>query len=489
MSSVARRPTASNSSCCIVLADDLNSRLHVGRTRIRRRFRYPIAHSSSVRSCTSSNARSPNSVGVQPLGHPWLKPVRFSPARRRASGAAGSPGARNGSPTIGVADFYRVEGDEVHEVAVGPVHAGIIEPGHFRFQCHGEEVLHLEISLGYQHRGIEQRPASAGLTAARFHIHGNGRRRYDHRTWSGPIARAMEALERMPACPARAQTLRGVALELERLANHAGDLGSTGRRRWISAHRRLLRTAPWRIPQSDGYHLRKSVRTRAWSVPEVSGFDVDRTAGQATCSIGWPRRCDELTGAVELLFEFAVRHGAVRREPVRCRTGNVRSARPGWSRGPCLRRGTRCSPRSSDRRVSVSRTSRFRPGRGWRRVRPGACSMAARFSSRPDLSKSKSAHCFRPVASRCRPMSPTSRSQSSLSRWWKDGVEKSVTLRCNRRDEGRLEQSYKIVDPSFHNWTALAMALAGAADLRFPAVQQEFQSVLLRSRPVRCRCV
>ena len=49
-----------------------------------------------------------------------------------------------------------MNGDEVHEVAVGPVHAGIIEPGHFRFQCHGEQVYHLEISLGYQHRGVER---------------------------------------------------------------------------------------------------------------------------------------------------------------------------------------------------------------------------------------------------------------------------------------------------------------------------------------------
>jgi hypothetical protein len=55
-----------------------------------------------------------------------------------------------------VTDFYEVEGEEAHEVAVGPVHAGIIEPGHFRFQCHGEKVLHLEISLGFQHRGVER---------------------------------------------------------------------------------------------------------------------------------------------------------------------------------------------------------------------------------------------------------------------------------------------------------------------------------------------
>ena len=53
-------------------------------------------------------------------------------------------------------DFYQVKGEEVHEVAVGPVHAGVIEPGHFRFQCHGETVFHLEIALGYQHRGLER---------------------------------------------------------------------------------------------------------------------------------------------------------------------------------------------------------------------------------------------------------------------------------------------------------------------------------------------
>jgi hypothetical protein len=92
--------------------------------------------------------------GVKPLGHPWLKPLRFHRSYRpgrdawdRAADAALVPSAM---------DFFRVEGEGIHEVAVGPVHAGIIEPGHFRFQCHGEQVLHLEISLGYQHRGIER---------------------------------------------------------------------------------------------------------------------------------------------------------------------------------------------------------------------------------------------------------------------------------------------------------------------------------------------
>ena len=92
--------------------------------------------------------------GVCPEGHPWLKPVRFHHSYRKGhdtwNRAADTP------ITPGVMDFFKMTGEEVHEVAVGPVHAGIIEPGHFRFQCHGEKVYHLEISLGYQHRGVER---------------------------------------------------------------------------------------------------------------------------------------------------------------------------------------------------------------------------------------------------------------------------------------------------------------------------------------------
>jgi len=83
---------------------------------------------------------------IEPTDHPWLKPVRFA-----------SPcGKVENSKRCGEADFFSIAGEEIHEVAVGPVHAGIIEPGHFRFQCHGETVHHLEILLGYQHRGIEK---------------------------------------------------------------------------------------------------------------------------------------------------------------------------------------------------------------------------------------------------------------------------------------------------------------------------------------------
>lgn len=160
-------------------------------------------------------------TGLRFEGHPWFKPVRFV---HNACSERDAWGRDQGRPLqVGVMDYYRVDGDEVHEVAVGPVHAGVIEPGHFRFQCHGEQVFHLEISLGYQHRGVEQLlhsgphphtlrqvEAVAGDTSI-----GHGQ----------AYCMVVEGLSKTRP-PAAAEALRGVALELERLANHSGDLGA-----------------------------------------------------------------------------------------------------------------------------------------------------------------------------------------------------------------------------------------------------------------------
>ncbi len=152
-------------------------------------------------------------TGIIPKGHPWPKPIRFQ----------AGPDPKAGHPTIGMTDFFSMAGEEVHEVAVGPVHAGVIEPGHFRFQCHGEVVHHLEISLGYQHRGVE-RALVCGPTPASIHLIETlaGDTTIGHTTaWS----QALEALSRTQV-PSRAEALRGIAAELERIANHVGDLGA-----------------------------------------------------------------------------------------------------------------------------------------------------------------------------------------------------------------------------------------------------------------------
>jgi Ni,Fe-hydrogenase III large subunit len=119
--------------------------------------------------------------------------------------------------------FLPVEGDGLHQIPVGPVHAGIIEPGHFRFTANGETVVRLEERLGYVHKGTEGlmqgRPvAEAAKLAARV----SGDSTVAH---SLAFARAVEAALGVEA-PARAVWLRALMAELERLANHFGDVGA-----------------------------------------------------------------------------------------------------------------------------------------------------------------------------------------------------------------------------------------------------------------------
>ncbi len=142
-------------------------------------------------------------TGLSMPGHPWLKPVR-------------SPVA-----PMGTYPFFQMEGKEVHEVAVGPIHAGVIEPGHFRFLCLGEQVHHLEIQLGYQHRGIEellvQRPVAHGAALVETIA---GDTSIGH-AWA--FCRAVEALAGVDV-PLEVEIVRGIALELERIAMHLTGL-------------------------------------------------------------------------------------------------------------------------------------------------------------------------------------------------------------------------------------------------------------------------
>lgn len=158
--------------------------------------------------------------GLTPVDHPWLKMVRYHANYRQVPDVFGN---RYDEDIPGNYPYFRIEGESIHEVAVGPVHAGIIEPGHFRFQCAGEEVLSLEIQLGYQHRGIERMlteipfkrlpiicEAIAGDTTIGHNL---------------CCCQALEALAGLSVDPG-AQLVRSIALELERLANHIGDLGA-----------------------------------------------------------------------------------------------------------------------------------------------------------------------------------------------------------------------------------------------------------------------
>jgi Ni,Fe-hydrogenase III large subunit len=207
-------PEGANALCLIaVLADDERGQLRALRTVVGEH--YPALAADCPQAGTFERELA-EQCGVVPDGHPWLKPLRRHPPDHL-------PAAWIRPQVAAEYPFEHIESDEVHEVAVGPVHAGIIEPGHFRFHAHGEEVLLLEIVLGYQHRGVEQlletqERARAVLVAESI----AGDSVIAH---ASAYCGAIEALARSHKT-ARAQSIRGIALELERVANHVGDLGA-----------------------------------------------------------------------------------------------------------------------------------------------------------------------------------------------------------------------------------------------------------------------
>lgn len=150
--------------------------------------------------------------GIQFLSHPWLKPVRFAQNRS------------NKELKINDYPFYAIKSAELHEVGVGPIHAGIIEPGHFRFICNGEKVLHLEIQLGWQHRGIEQLFLDKKQLLQRNILAENiaGDTVIGHTV---AFARTMESLCGIEISE-QTEIERALALELERIAIHTGDIAA-----------------------------------------------------------------------------------------------------------------------------------------------------------------------------------------------------------------------------------------------------------------------
>ena len=162
-------------------------------------------------------------AGGAPGQRPWLRhaawPEGVYPLRRDFDAVQRYENAQEEY------SFVRVEGDGVHEIPVGPIHAGIIEPGHFRFSIVGEKVLRLEERLGYTHKGIDKRFESFSVAEGyklAGRVSGDSTVAY---AWA--YAQAAESLLGM-APPPRAVWLRALMLERERVANHLGDLGAIG---------------------------------------------------------------------------------------------------------------------------------------------------------------------------------------------------------------------------------------------------------------------
>ncbi|HOT13657.1 MAG TPA: NADH-quinone oxidoreductase subunit C [Bacteroidales bacterium] len=195
--------------CCI--ADDQEQSINVLSTNVETDASYPSL-TIDVPAFDKFEREVYENFGVKFEGHPWLKPVRY-PFNRA-----------NKQQTIENYPFLKGSSEELHEVGVGPIHAGVIEPGHFRFICHGEQILHLEIQLGYQHRGVEQLMLQKQSLNERITIAESiaGDSAVEHAT---AFAQLWESLCNIETDKSTAFG-RSLAQEIERIAIHTGDMSA-----------------------------------------------------------------------------------------------------------------------------------------------------------------------------------------------------------------------------------------------------------------------
>ena len=382
--------------------------------------------------------------GLMPQGHPWLKPVRKSNGNAPANG-----------------EFFRVNGSEIHEVAVGPIHAGVIEPGHFRFQCNGEEVMHLEIALGYQHRGIEEALVGGPYKVTHSQMETiAGDSTIGHATAYAMLLETLSGTE----APLRAQWLRAVALELERLANHTGDLGALANDVAF-----LPTSAACGKLRGDFLNLTALICGnrfgRGLIRPGGCAFDLESARGVQIVdalrsilpaverAVGWlwdsnsVRARFESTGTV-----FSEQANGIGLVGVGGRaSGLVRDVRfdhpAGWHRFAqvpvAVWPGGDVFARARVRSLEIQRSGRFleeqaaNPPQGEMRSEPGVVR--------------------------------ANRMAVALVEGWRGEIcHVAVT------DNAGKFQRYKITDPSFHNWMGLALALRGQAISDFPLCNKSF---------------
>jgi Ni,Fe-hydrogenase III large subunit len=441
-----------------VLAEDAEQRLRVAWTRLEGP-RYP-ALTPECPQAHLFEREIAEQFGIIPEGHPWFKPVRY----HQPWSDEPNPWGRTAESLPGVTDFFKVSGEEVHEVAVGPVHAGVIEPGHFRFQCHGETVFHLEIALGFQHRGIERAlqggPHPLSLKQAET---ASGDSSIAH-AWA--YCRLLESLAGAEVS-ARTDRVRGVALELERAANHVGDLGA------LSGDVGFLPTASfcgrirgdWLNLSAEGCGSRLG---RDWLKPGGLRHDLDpamATRLLPRLNQAWAETRDALEllwGAASVMLRFEV---AGRLEPTQAREIGMVGV-PARACGVDLdvRKDHPYGPYREHAISSSLGESGNVHARAWVRWLELAESQKHLSKALEGLAGSDPD----PRTAQLPPLAKDSLCVSMTEGWRGEVLHLALT-----DAQGRFAR-YKIVDPSFHNWFGLALALRGEQISDFPLCNKSF---------------
>ncbi len=391
--------------------------------------------------------------GIRPTDHPWLKMVRYHPNWLHRADVFGND---YNEDIPGNYPYYAVDGEEIHEVAVGPVHAGVIEPGHFRFNCIGERVLNLEIQLGYQHRGVETLFVQAD--AKRWPLLAEsiaGDTTVGH---SLCLAQAMEALSGT-ASDAGAHLIRTISLELERLQNHVGDLGA------LSADVAFLPPANY-CGRMRGDFLNMSLLicgnrfSKGLIRPGGVRFAITEEVRQILLD-----RIAEIKPQVENVIQLLFSTSSVRSRLEDCGTVPTSDAEKLGLVGPAGRACgisydvRRCFPSESYAQLDIPENAET-TGDVYARAKVRADEVLQSIALLQSLLKDPIE--TEPVEAGI--VSPAASSfVVTLNEAWRGEVSHCVLTDA----DGRLLR-YKVKDPSFHNWNGLSLSLRDTEISDFP---------------------
>lgn len=383
---------------------------------------------------------------ITPVGHPWLKGVRFPHTR----------------PDLQMADypFYQSDSPSIHEVGVGPVHAGVIEPGHFRFLCEGEAVHHLEIQLGFQHRGVQslltrgdlQRKIHLGEAIAGDTVIGHGL----------AYCQLVEGMSGITP-PADIQICRAIALELERIAMHLADLSAlAGDIAYLSGQSffAALRTTVINTSLS----ICGSRFGKRWLSPGGINYGISSEL-QRTIILALEKVKTQFSYAADAMFADT---GCLSRFDS---TGVVTTATARELNFVGM------AARSAGLRRDARSSSPFYPYRDFKPVMGDNGDVFSRASLRVlEVHQSigmltewlTTVGAVKPLLLPLPPV-PANALAISIVEGWRGEI-----IHLAQTDAQAKTMFYKVYDPSFHNWTALAMAVRNNGVSDFPVCNKSF---------------